>query len=77
MVKYGILAAGGVPIEVPAIGLCDGIAMGHEGMKYPLASRELIADSIEAQINGHAFDGMVLIPNCDKIVRHGTDPQLR
>ena len=68
MVKYGILAAGGVPIEVPAIGLCDGIAMGHEGMKYPLASRELIADSIEAQINGHAFDGMVLIPNCDKIV---------
>jgi dihydroxy-acid dehydratase len=53
---------------VPAIGLCDGIAMGHEGMKYPLASRELIADSIEAQINGHAFDGMVLIPNCDKIV---------
>ena len=68
MVKYGILAAGGVPVEVPAIGLCDGIAMGHEGMKYPLASRELIADSIEAQINGHAFDGMVLIPNCDKIV---------
>ena len=68
MVKYGILAAGGVPVEVPAIGLCDGIAMGHEGMKYPLASRELIADSIEALINGHAFDGMVLIPNCDKIV---------
>ena len=68
MVKYGILAAGGVPVEVPAIGICDGIAMGHEGMKYPLASRELIADSVEALINGHAFDGMVMIPNCDKIV---------
>ena len=67
-VKYGIIAAGGVPFEVPAIGICDGIAMGHEGMKYPLASRELIADSIEALMNGHAFDGMVLIPNCDKIV---------
>lgn len=67
-VKYGILAAGGVPVEVPAIGICDGIAMGHEGMKYPLASRELVADSIEALVNGHAFDGMVLIPNCDKIV---------
>jgi len=67
-VKWGILAAGGVPVELPAIGICDGIAMGHRGMKYPLASRELIADSIEAQINGHAFDGMVLIPNCDKIV---------
>ena len=67
-VKYGILAAGGVPVEVPAIGICDGIAMGHEGMKYPLASRELIADSVEALINGHAFDGMVMIPNCDKIV---------
>lgn len=68
MVKYGILAAGGVPVEVPAIGICDGIAMGHEGMKYPLASRELVADSVEALINGHAFDGMVMIPNCDKIV---------
>ena len=68
MVKYGVLAAGGVPIEVPAIGVCDGIAMGHVGMKYPLVSRELIADSIEAVVNGHAFDGMVLIPNCDKIV---------
>ncbi|MCH4158000.1 MAG: dihydroxy-acid dehydratase [Acidaminococcaceae bacterium] len=67
-VKYGIIAAGGVPFEVPAIGICDGIAMGHEGMKYPLASRELVADSIEALMNGHAFDGMVLIPNCDKIV---------
>ena len=48
MVKYGILAAGGVPVEVPAIGICDGIAMGHEGMKYPLASRELVADSVES-----------------------------
>lgn len=67
-VKYGILEAGGTPIEVPAIGICDGIAMGHDGMKYPLASRELIADSIEAVANGHAFDGLVLIPNCDKIV---------
>ena len=67
-VKYGILAAGGTPIEFPAIGICDGIAMGHNGMKYPLASRELIADSIEAVTNGHAFDGLVLIPNCDKIV---------
>lgn len=67
-VKYGILEAGGTPIEVPAIGICDGIAMGHNGMKYPLASRELIADSIEAVANGHAFDALVLIPNCDKIV---------
>ncbi len=67
-VKYGILEAGGTPIEFPAIGICDGIAMGHNGMKYPLASRELVADSIEAVANGHAFDGLVLIPNCDKIV---------
>lgn len=67
-VKHGILAAGGIPIEFPAIGICDGIAMGHAGMKYPLASRELVADSIEAVANGHAFDGLVLIPNCDKIV---------
>lgn len=67
-VKYGILENGGTPIEFPAIGICDGIAMGHNGMKYPLASRELVADSIEAVANGHAFDGLVLIPNCDKIV---------
>ncbi len=66
--KKGVLMAGGTPIEFPAIGICDGIAMGHEGMKYPLASRELIADSIEAMARGHAFDGLVLIPNCDKIV---------
>src|SRR5574344_889450 len=67
-VKYGVLEAGGTPIEFPAIGICDGIAMGHDGMKYPLASRELVADSIEAVANGHAFDGLILIPNCDKIV---------
>ena len=65
--KYGVLEAGGTPIEFPAIGICDGIAMGHDGMKYPLASRELVADSIEAVANGHAFDGLILIPNCDKI----------
>lgn len=67
-VKLGVAAAGGTPIEFPAIGICDGIAMGHDGMKYPLASRELICDSIEAVANGHAFDGLVMIPNCDKIV---------
>ena len=67
-VKLGIAAAGGMPIEFPAIGICDGIAMGHGGMRYPLASRELICDSIEAVTNGHAFDGLVMIPNCDKIV---------
>lgn len=66
--KLGIASAGGTPVEFPAIGICDGIAMGHEGMKYPLASRELIADSIEAMAAAHAFDGLVLIPNCDKIV---------
>jgi dihydroxy-acid dehydratase len=60
--------AGGTPVEFPAIGICDGIAMGHVGMKYPLASRELIADSIEAMAMAHGFDGLVLIPNCDKIV---------
>jgi len=66
--KKGVLLAGGTPAEFPSIGICDGIAMGHDGMKYPLASRELIADSIEAMAKGHAFDGLVLIPNCDKIV---------
>ncbi|MDD4601847.1 MAG: dihydroxy-acid dehydratase, partial [Negativicutes bacterium] len=66
-VKLGVASAGGTPIEFPAIGICDGIAMGHEGMKFPLATRELIADSIEAVATGHAFDGLVLIPNCDKI----------
>ena len=67
-VKAGILAAGGTPIEVPAIGVCDGIAMGHIGMHYSLPTRELIADSVECQLKAHAFDGVVLIPNCDKIV---------
>jgi dihydroxy-acid dehydratase len=67
-VKMGVAAAGGAPAEFPAIGICDGIAMGHKGMNYSLASRELIADSIEAMAEGHAFDGLVLIPNCDKIV---------
>ncbi|TWH46656.1 dihydroxy-acid dehydratase [Sporomusa sp. KB1] len=67
-VKMGIAAGGGMPVEFPAIGICDGIAMGHDGMKYPLPSRELIADSVEAMAIGHGFDGLVLIPNCDKIV---------
>nr|WP_092071574.1 dihydroxy-acid dehydratase [Dendrosporobacter quercicolus]NSL49310.1 dihydroxy-acid dehydratase [Dendrosporobacter quercicolus DSM 1736]SDM27880.1 dihydroxy-acid dehydratase [Dendrosporobacter quercicolus] len=67
-VKMGVASAGGTPVEFPAIGICDGIAMGHEGMKFPLASRELIADSIEAVATGHAFDGLILVPNCDKIV---------
>lgn len=67
-VKAGVLAAGGTPIEVPAIGVCDGIAMGHIGMHYSLPTRELIADSIECQATAHGFDGLVLIPNCDKIV---------
>lgn len=67
-VKLGISAAGGTPIEFPAIGICDGISMNHSGMKYPLASRELIADSIEAVCMGHKFDGLVLVGSCDKIV---------
>ncbi|WP_296971394.1 dihydroxy-acid dehydratase [Tepidanaerobacter sp. EBM-38] len=66
--KLGVAMAGGTPIEFPAIGVCDGIVMGHIGMKYSLASRELIADSIEAMAIAHGFDGLVLIPNCDKIV---------
>lgn len=67
-VKDGVLAAGGTPIEFNVIGVCDGVAMGHVGMKYSLASRELIADSVECMVMGHAFDGLVFIPNCDKIV---------
>ncbi|MBN1828702.1 MAG: dihydroxy-acid dehydratase [Deltaproteobacteria bacterium] len=67
-VKAGIRMAGGTPVEFPAIGVCDGIAMGHIGMKYSLASREIIADSIEIMAMAHPFDGLVLIPNCDKIV---------
>jgi dihydroxy-acid dehydratase len=67
-VKAGVRMAGGTPLEFPAIGVCDGIAMGHQGMKYSLASRELIADSIEVMAMAHAFDALVFIPNCDKIV---------
>lgn len=67
-VKAGIRLAGGTPIIVPSIGVCDGIAMGHIGMKYSLASRELIADSVETMTMAHCFDGLVLVPNCDKIV---------
>ncbi|HHW47873.1 MAG TPA: dihydroxy-acid dehydratase, partial [Clostridiaceae bacterium] len=67
-VKAGIRMAGGTPVEFGCIGICDGIAMGHIGMKYSLASRELIADSCEAMCMAHSFDGMVFIPNCDKIV---------
>lgn len=67
-VKDGVLASGATPIEFNTIGVCDGIAMGHEGMKYSLASREIIADSIECMAMAHAFDGLVFIPNCDKIV---------
>ena len=67
-VKAGVSMAGGTPVLVPAIGVCDGIAMGHIGMKYSLASRELIADSVETLANAHQLDGLVLIPNCDKIV---------
>ena len=67
-VKAGVRMAGGTPVEIPSIGVCDGIAMGHIGMKYSLASRELIADSVETMIMGHSLDGAVLVPNCDKIV---------
>ncbi|HGH0453332.1 TPA: dihydroxy-acid dehydratase [Clostridioides difficile] len=66
--KNGVRMSGGLPLEFPAIGGCDGIAMGHVGMNYSLASRELIADSIEAMAMAHGFDALVLIPNCDKIV---------
>ena len=65
--------AGGTPVLVPAIGVCDGIAMGHIGMKYSLASRELIADSVETLAQAHQLDGLVLIPNCDKIVPRHAD----
>ncbi|HHW13769.1 MAG TPA: dihydroxy-acid dehydratase [Firmicutes bacterium] len=67
-VKSGIRMAGGTPLEFGVIGVCDGIAMGHPGMKYSLASRELIADSVEAMARAHGLDALVLIPNCDKIV---------
>lgn len=67
-VKQGVAIAGGVPIVFPAIAVCDGIAMGHEGMKYSLVTRELIADSTEAMAKAHAFDALVMVPNCDKNV---------
>ena len=67
-VKAGVRMAGGTPILIPAIGVCDGIAMGHIGMKYSLASRELICDSVETMFMAHQLDGLVLVPNCDKIV---------
>lgn len=67
-VKAGVRIAGGTPLEFPAIAICDGLAMGHEGMKYSLASRELIADSVEVMARAHALDALVLIPNCDKVV---------
>src|SRR5512143_1582270 len=68
MVKEAVRAAGGVPFEFNTIGVDDGIAMGHVGMKYSLPSRELIADCVETMVEAHRFDGMVCIPNCDKIV---------
>lgn len=67
-VKAGVRMAGGTPVEFSTIGVCDGIAMNHEGMKYSLPSRELIADSVEIMARAHPFDGLVLVPNCDKIV---------
>ena len=67
-VKAGIYLAGGVPFEISTIGVCDGIAMNHDGMHYSLVSREAIADSLECAVQGHAFDALVCIPNCDKIV---------
>lgn len=67
-VKAGIRSNGGTPMEFPSIGVCDGIAMGHKGMRYSLCTRELIADSIEAVAEAHAFDALVMVPNCDKVV---------
>ncbi len=67
-VKAGVRMAGGTPLEFNVIGVCDGIAMGHSGMNYSLPTRELIADSVESMVDGHAFDALVFIPNCDKIV---------
>lgn len=67
-VRDGILMSGGLPFVFPSIGVCDGIAMGHVGMKYSLVTRELIADSVEAMVMAHGFDAMVMVPNCDKVV---------
>ena len=66
--KEGVIAAGGKPVVVPSIGVCDGIAMGHEGMRYSLPSREIIADSAEILARAHAFSGLVFVGNCDKII---------
>jgi len=66
--KYGVYSGGGLPLEFPVIGVCDGIAMNHEGMKFSLPSRELIADSIEVMAKAHALDGLVMVTNCDKII---------
>jgi len=67
-VKYGVYQAGGIPLEFNVIGVCDGLAMNHQGMNYSLVSREVIADSVEVMARAHCLDGLVLIPNCDKIV---------
>ena len=67
-IKEAVREAGGVPFEFNVLALCDGIAMGHSGMRYSLPSRELVADSVETMVNGHQFDGLICIPNCDKIV---------
>jgi dihydroxy-acid dehydratase len=67
-VKKAVRAAGGIPFEFNTIAICDGIAMGHTGMKYSLASREIIADSVESMVRAHCFDGLICIPNCDKII---------
>ena len=67
-VKLGVAMAGGTPVVVPAIAVCDGIAMGHTGMKYSLVTRDLIADSTECLATAHQFDAMVMVPNCDKNV---------
>ena len=67
-VKQGVAMAGGNPVVFPAIAVCDGIAMGHKGMKYSLVTRDLIADSTEAMAIAHAFDALVMVPNCDKNV---------
>ena len=68
LVKQSVREAGGVPFVFNTIGICDGIAMGHTGMKYSLASREVIADSVECMVRAHCFDGLICIPNCDKII---------
>ena len=67
-VKMGVAMAGGTPVVFPAIAVCDGISMGHSGMKYSLVTRDLIADSTEAMAMAHQFDGLVMVPNCDKNV---------